>query len=245
MDVHRDGINVVVVMDHNEVRDTLAGGALLSTAVPELAPLIGPLAGIMETMDAVGGNNGVEISGAIGSSNWIILPRANGIWGNLIHTVQEITSFIATYTTPLGLLTKFGIPFLGHLFGSARGEVHCDENNVGQEEPLVIVATPKGQVGLLSWNGYYSADANDRLVYANRGALLLYETFNLRHNGDGTVSFQSAGLGTWMCSDRNRKKRMTADRGVPSTWESFTIVPLGGGRVALKDSENQYASVAP
>jgi hypothetical protein len=46
-----------------------------------------------------------------------------------------------------------------------------------------------------------------------------------------------------MCSDRNRGKGLTVDRAVAGEWEMFTVEFPGQGFAALKDSENQYASV--
>lgn len=83
-----------------------------------------------------------------------------------------------------------------------------------------------------------------QLIYANRGQALADEKFRLINNANETVSFQS-DMGTYMCADRNRgNKRVSVDRTTIGPWEQWTIVFPGNGKIALRESEGQYASVA-
>lgn len=195
-------------------------------------------------MDAIGGNNGVEISGNVGSDQILILPHASGIWGAVVHTVEDVTRILAL-ANPAVFTATIGIGLLGHFVGAARGEVHCDENAAGSEETFGCITTTGGFVEIISFNGYFTADSDDRLVYANRGQAQRDEKFRLIHNANGTVSFQSR-MGTYICADRNRgNKRVSVDRNAIGEWEQWTIVPVGNGKIALRESQGQYASVAP
>lgn len=62
MDVHRNGASFVAILSHQEVQAVSAGSGILAAQIPEIAPAIAALTGIMTTMDSIGGNNGVEIS---------------------------------------------------------------------------------------------------------------------------------------------------------------------------------------
>lgn len=245
MEVHRDGASYLIVLTHGEVQSIAAGGDVLSAVIPEIAPVIQAAADVLVTIDLIGGNNGVEVSGVIGSAQLMVLPKTSGIWGTLIHTAQEIGTLYLKLTNPALFLASIGISFLGHTFGSSNGEVHCDEDQAKSEETFVLVTNSNGLVSLLSFNGYFTADSDDRLIYANRSQALRDEQFRLISNSDGTVSFQS-WMRTYMCADRNRGgKRVSVDRTAIGDWEKWKLVFLGGGKVALRESEGKFASVAP
>lgn len=260
MKLERDGKSIVLILDHEDIVNTLAPSKErtlnnlsdvltgvtrknpIEQAYPPLAPLVTTLGPIIEVMDQIGGNDGVELSGQLDSAIWLVMPKANGLLGTVISGVQDISRIVAHYADSLSLLHLLGITPLA-TFGSHTGEVHFDKNQVGSKELLIMVATTNRQVGLLSANGYYSVNPNNQLVIANRPHLQAYETWKVRYNDNGSVSFQSTALGTWLRSDRDHYKRMSADQTEISSWGKFTIVPLGSGKIALRDAQGQYASI--
>ena len=213
MDLQRNGAAFVLTLTHDEVTNF---STTLTIVAPELATILAPLITIVQTMDLIGGNNGVEISGSIGDARVLVLPHGRGVWGTLIHTVEELAAFVAKYTDPAVFLVNVGIQVVGHLVGAGRGEVNCDEDNAGSEETFIMFARGEKRVTfmyrvwswfpfgprpveyydativtILSFNGYFTASSDDKLVYANRGVAARDEEFELIHNGDGTVSFSS------------------------------------------------------
>lgn len=245
MELHHDGISFVALLDHNEAQTVGKAGDVLAGAIPPIAPTLATLSTLVETMDFVGGNNGVEISGSETSTYFMVLPRASGIMGRIVATGVSVASFVANYMTPAGLLINIVIPGIEHTFGAARGEVHCDEGAIGNEETLVMVTSRDGKVGFLSFNGFWTCDHDDGLIYANRGQMLADECFNIVHILDGKIQLQGDN-GKWVSGDRNlHNKRVSCNRDKPDEWETWTLHLLGDGKVALQESEGQYASVAP
>src|SRR5215471_14569191 len=155
MDIHRTGASFVLILTHDEVMDTVRGGVVLAKAAPEIAPTLLPLVGIMRAMDFIGGDNGVEISGSIGSTQTLILPHASGIWGTVVHTAQEISAFVLEFTNPAVFLASIGIEWVGHTVGSEAGSIHFNEDKPRSQESFTPISTADGRVGLLSYKGYF------------------------------------------------------------------------------------------
>lgn len=245
MELHRDGTAFVAILDHNEAQTVGKAGDVLAAAIPPAAPVLAALSTLVETMDFVGGDNGVEISGAEDSTYFMVLPRGNGVIGKIAALGVSVASFVANYMTPAGLITNLVIPGVGHIFGASEGEIHCDENNVGDEETFALVASVSGKIGILSFNGFWTCDHDDSLVYANRTQMLADESFSLVHTPDGKIQLQGDN-GRWVSADRNLGgKRVSCNRTEAGEWETWTMHSLGDGTVALQESEGNYASVAP
>jgi len=245
MELHHDGVAFVALLDHAEAETIGTASDVLAAAIPPLAPVLATLSTLVYSMDLIGGNNGVEISGSEGGTYFTVLPRANGILGTIVGAGLSVASFVANYLTAPGLLINVIIPGIGHLFGSATGEVHCDETEAKSEETFALITRSDGRVGFLSFNGLWTCDHDDNLIYANRQQMLADEGFRLVTLPDGRIQLQGDN-GMWVCADRDRSnKRVSCDRVNPQEWETWTLVQMGGGKVALKESEGNFASVAP
>jgi hypothetical protein len=243
MNIQRDGASFIVQLSHVEVETLNAAGGVIAAAAPEIAPIIGALAGIVTTVDFIGGKNGVEISGAIGSTNLMILPQGKGILGTIVRTVSEVASFLVNLQ-PGVVLAKFGIKIVGGLFGSPGGSIHANEGAAKNEETFLMITTTDNKVAFIAFRGYFHASSDDSLLWANRDKSLRDEKFDLIRNANGTITLRS-WMNTYVCADRNKGKRMTIDRKTAGEWEQFHLEFLGGGKVALQDSEGKYVSVAP
>jgi hypothetical protein len=231
----------VLLMTHEDVQEFVSGGRRLSETLPHLTRSLRASTGIIDAINTIGGNSGVEIYGGSASQEKIIVPSGKGILGDRLQDEGRGSKLIENRER----FTVYRLPELEpQKARDVSRDVHCDEGNIGTEETLQIVTA--GSSVYFKWayadDGIFTADGDDRLVYANRSQVLRDEWFTWVKNADGRLSFQ-CWMGTWMSSDRNRGKRLTVDRSVAGEWEMFTVEFPGQGFAALKDSENQYASV--
>lgn len=243
-EVHRDGNAYVVILSHEEVNEIAVSSATAATLYPPIAPFIVAVMPVIVAMDNLGGRNGVEISGSIGSPILLILPRPKGVFGSVFKTVADIGKFIVEYHpyTLLASLYLKGIEAVIGLFGKGKGEVYANAGPIGENEKLSMITCTDGRIGILSYRGYFTADDDTKSVIANREDLLDYEKWTMIQHPDGRVSFRSHP-GKWMCADRNVGKRVMVDRSDPGEWEKFTVHFPSAGLVALQDSEGQFLTV--
>ena len=243
----RDGSSFVVTLSHSDVDKLNTAGGVASGLAPEIAPIIGAVLGIITTVDGVSrltGGAGVEISGAIGSSYLLILPQGKGIFGTIIKAVGEVANFLVNLQ-PNVILAKFGMKVLTVAFGSAGGEIHADEKEAKDEETFVMITTTDKKVAFFSNRGYFRANKDDKLVWADRDKIGSDEKFDLIDNGNGTVSFRSM-MGTYLSADdKLDKQRISANRTKIDVNERFKLEFLGSGKVAIKAHDGNYLSVAP
>ena len=243
--VKRDGASFVVTLSHDDVKQLNAAGTILSGVFPELAPIVGSLVGIVKLVDTIGGNHGVEISGALGSTNMMIVPQGKGFFGTIIKAVGEVVRFMTRLQLGV-LVSELGIKLGGRLFSAPSGSIHADEKRVRGEETFVMVTTTDNKVAFLSHKGYFSASSDDHLVWANRNVIGRDEKFDLVDGGNGKVSLRS-WMGTYLSADDKigRNQRISANRKAPDINERFVIEFLGDGKVAIKAHDDNYLSVAP
>jgi hypothetical protein len=193
----------------------------------------------LTTIDLLGGNNGVNITGV--GTTFVATPAGIPIVGDLVNIVTQIGNGASTAAASIARS-------IGHFIGvgAGAGEVHADENDVGDEETFSLVALSGGNVAILSGGGYFCAD-HDRegRVWADRQGLGPWETWGFHRNGDGTVSF-SSDQGWYMVAHPDRNNEIWTDRqAVQGDWEKFELHSQSGGQIALKSrGTGQYVSVA-
>ena len=244
MDTILDGTSFVVLLTHEEVLQIAAAGTVTVLIPRPIGPAIIGAVKIIITVDAIGGNNGVEISGdLIAPQTLMVFPSAKGIWGTVVREAQQLPKFIANFTTPVRLAKLL---ISTNPFGAGAGEVHCDEKKIGDEETLIMFTEAQGRVALMGYRGIFTPDQDKGCrIMANRQQIGPWELFNLKEHPDGWVSFQGAMDGRWMCADRYIAKRpLVVDRSEQDEWEKFKIHYLGNGRIALEETEHYYARVA-
>ena len=244
METIRDEDSFVVILTHEEVLQIAAAGTVTVLIPHPIGAAIIGAVNIIVTVDVIGGNNGVEISGdLIAPQTLMVLPRAKGIWGTVVPADQQLAKFIANFTTPVRLVKLL---ISTNPFGAGAGEVNCDEKKIGDEETLIMFTEAQGRVALMGYRGIFTPDQDKGgRIMANRQEIGPWELFNLKQHADGWVSLQSAMDGRWMCADRYIAKRpLVVDRSDQDEWEKFKIHYLGNGRIALEETEHYYARVA-
>lgn len=166
------------------------------------------------------------------------LPVAAGIFGAVAAG------------TPLGLAIATGLGLVVHGLQhppdpDEHGAVHADRDRAQSWETFLLAQVgERNKVGLLSWQGLFSAiGGGGSGVYANRPAVKDWETWTLIENGDGTVSFQTAN-GHFLVAEGGGGRECQADRTAIGPWEKFVIVNLPDGKIALKThDQGKFVSV--
>ena len=103
METIRDEDSFVVILTHEEVLQIAAAGTVTVLIPHPIGAAIIGAVNIIVTVDVIGGNNGVEISGdLIAPQTLMVLPRAKGIWGTVVPADQQLAKFIANFTTQSG-----------------------------------------------------------------------------------------------------------------------------------------------
>ncbi len=250
MNIRQDGKNFVLTLSHDECQQVTNIGAIASGVWPPIAPAIDLVAAEITAMDLIGGNNGVEISGTVGSTQIIILPAGKGIWGGLVHTLQEIESIIAS-VTPGVVIVEF-LKKIIPLPGSGPGQdVHFRGESIQGDERFFFILNHNEKYGILSLRSgkFLTVSLNDQNVYAARDKWDVDEEFTLTQQGVGQVSLLAPRLhernnNGYVSSNADDDNRMTAVRNAIGRNEIFKMHFEGNGVIGLEDYRGKFASVA-
>ena len=132
---------------------------------------------------------------------------------------------------------------------NAHGGVHADRTAVGECERFTLAQIgPGSQVSLLAWQGLFSAQGGGGGdVYANRPQVGPWETWNMVHNPDNTISLQSVnGHYLSAANGGGGGSFCRADKPLAGNWEKFFVQTLPGGHIALKTHDKgTFLSVQP
>jgi len=130
------------------------------------------------------------------------------------------------------------------------GAVKANRTNPQDWESFVLMAVDNGQVALLSWQGFFSAQGGGgSSVYANRSAVQDWEHWTLIRNDDGTLSFRTHDNGHYLGTSATADSSCYADQWQIAqqpaiTWCRFILGQLPAGHITLRASTG-YVSVQP
>jgi len=238
-------------LTHEEVLRASDLTYLLALGIPsEYAAAVVVAVSVVQAVDAICGDNGVNIAG-MGAST-IVTPagiRIDTDLGKIIKAIVEGSLDVVAETIKLpirilkGTASELGI-------GSPRGELHADEGSVGDDERFIFTCRPKGKVSLLAYTGFFCADHNrNDEAWADRPVIGPWEEWDLVHNDDNTVSFRSDAKDYLCTDDPDGEKKLYANRpdqpGMPGPWERYQMEWQPDGTVAVKACNGQYVSSAP
>jgi hypothetical protein len=232
-----------VQLSHDEVTTASDTADLVSMGVPPpYDTFLSAGAEYLRTIDALGGHNGVNVSGS--GPTFVATPAGVPIVGDLINVIVKIGAGVSTEAVDI---VKGALGLLGVHFGSSRGELHADEDNPGSEETFAFVSLPNGKVAILAYTGYFCAD-HDRegRVWADRQGIGPWENWGLVHNGDGSVSFSSDQGWYISANPQTNHCELWTNRQNIGQWESFNLAQRPNGFIALQARSNgKWVSAAP
>lgn len=231
----------------NRLIATASAGASAVTAVLLVAcPPIGAAAAAVvaatiaesttyiKTVDALGGNNGVSITGVIGQTGLFVVPRGlPGFWEGLIEgariavagrTVIEFLIAAAAYSPAAANL--LAIPTVAAVFSAV---------SAGSPIGWAIAFAVGSAIELLD----DEPDPDDHgHVVADRATAGEWEAFIMAGLGDDRVSLLShVGL---LSAKNGGGSAVYANRVVPGDWETWRLVTNADGTVSLQAIGGHY-----
>jgi len=89
-------------------------------------------------------------------------------------------------------------------------------------------------------NGLFvcAEDAGASSLIANRGAIGLWESFDLIDTGDGNVALRSHANGRYVAAENAGASPLIANRDAIGLWEKFEIIDNGDGSISLRAAVN-------
>jgi hypothetical protein len=230
----------------------------------ELAILIEGITYLIVIVDAIGLNNGVNITGILQTTIVTVTPRivsAMGILKRIVDALREIG--LPSEVAGAGVGVGIGVLAIGPagaviggfagwlgdaLFGGGPrpGDVHCDRQVVGPWEKFLPIAVDKDASAVLSWRGYFCAEnGGGNAVHANRLVVGPWEKVKIIPNANGTVSLRSEN-DHYLCAENGGGDGSFCmwNRAAVGEWEQFIMEWQSDGSFALKTlSKGTYVSV--
>jgi len=231
-----------LVLNHEQTDNlegvlSTGGGAILAVAGVASPAVLGALAvsiAYIKAMDLLGGNNGVEITGIVGTPGVIVTPRLKGIFAELIDLARQA---VAAATVLDWVITGVGMSpalALALEFGPLAAVVTAVAAGTPLGVALAALVKPIEEI-----LGLGNPDPDEHgAVLADRGAIGPWESFLMGDNGDGSVSLLShMGL---FCADRAGGYGVHANRIQVGEWERWTLIRHGDGTVSLRSSNGHF-----
>ena len=258
-----------VRLSHEEVNmiaaDTRSAARIVAKAAPPVAVVLGAIAGILVTMDAIGLHNGVNVVGVFQTQFVTVTPAfvspvdiVKGFADDLVHATglpegvvgAGIGAGVALLAVgPAGVVVGGVAGWLGTRFGGGGinpGDVHADRGAVGPWEKFFLVSLSPNNIAIDSWRGYFCAEnGGGGPVHANRSWIKSWETASLIHNSNGTVSIRALG-GHYLVAENGGGPGSVCNwnRTSIGEWEQFWMEFQPDGTFALKTFSRQtYVSV--
>jgi hypothetical protein len=256
-----------VGLTHEEAQNIANSAAAVAASTAPFAhvasAVIGALAGVIHTVDAIGWHNGVNVTGVMQTQLVTITPKAVsavGILGHFAEAVRNATGLpdgvvgagigagIALLAVgPAGVVVGGVAGFLGTLGHDSPhpGDVHANRGAVGPWEKFLLVTLTPNNVAMSSWRGFFCAEGDGgHDVHANRGVVGPWETHSLVRNGDGTVSFNHNGHFLVAENGGGDGSVCNWNRTAIGPWEKFWMEFQPDGSFALKTfTHGTYVSV--
>ena len=258
-----------VSLSHAEVggiSDAAYVGSIATAWAPTVSAAILAVSKVIQLVDAIGWNNGVNIVGVLQTQLVTVTPAVVsplGLVSRFAGELQRVTGLpggvvgagigagIALLAVgPAGVVVGGFAGALGSLIGDSGGanpgDVHANRTAVGAWERFLLVPQSPDRVAMSSWRGFFCAEGGGGgPVHANRHVVGDWERHRLIRNANGTVSFQSVG-GHYLVAEGGGGGGSVCNwnRGAIGEWEQFWMEFQPDGTFALKTKQhNTYVSV--
>ncbi len=109
---------------------------------------------------------------------------------------------------------------------------------------MVSLAEYKGQVALLSHQGYFACE-NQTGLWANRSEVHEWERFKVIRHKDGKVSLKNPYHNKYVVAEGSGGSVAGCNRDKVGDWEKLDLVYNGDGTVSLRAGNGDYFSVQP
>ena len=199
-----------------------------------LGPL-GSAAGVIQMMDAIGGDQGVDVTGVVGVSGVIVTPRGSGMYQRLVGGVYALEG-IKTIADFLLKAASVQAPFAT---GLGLTTAAAEYVKVASGIPLgwAIVAALGGLAKLLE----SAPDPNEHGgVHADRPAVQGdWEKFILSQVGPGNRVALLSWLGLFSAQGGGGGD-VYANRVALDSWETWTLVDNHDGTLSFQASDAQH-----
>jgi hypothetical protein len=239
--------------------------SFLDNYLPFIAEIIKTCLSLISIVDAIGFNNGVNITGIFQTPFVTVTPRfvsamdvlksiapalrnATGLPGGVIGAGMGAGIGLLA-AGPAGIVLGGVAGWLGDAVFSndpRPGDVHCDRRSVGPWEKFMLASAGEDKVGIWSWRGYFCAEnGGGGPVHANRGNVGPWETVTMINNPNGTVSLRSEN-GHYLVAENGGGDGTFCNwnRTAIGDWEQFWMDYQPNGFFTLRTlSQNRYVSV--
>lgn len=211
-------------------------GAMAGTIWPPVAAAIGACIPYIEIMNKLGGSNGVDINGVVGTDGVIVTPRVGKFYGDLIQAAR-ITVSGRTIVDFLIIASK-AVPALG---------ATLDLPVVASVLAAVESGTPlgwalAGALGLAVDLLGSAPDPNEHgHIWANRDQAQQWESFILAHIDDGNKVSLLSWQGLFSAQGGGGND-VYANRPQVGDWETWTLIDNNDGTISLKSFNGNYLS---
>jgi hypothetical protein len=218
---------------------TVAGA--IATLVPPAAPVAGLIAlkiggslGAIETINALGGNNGVEITGVLGAEGLIIVPRG---LGPAFSTLAEAARLAVAGRTILEWViaaTSYA-PALGQTLSMTGLAVLF--NAVSAGTPLGWALSLAAGFAVQEIFGSEPDPNEHGHVLADRTVAGPWETFLMSREGNNVMLLSHVGL---FSADNGGGGAVYANRPFAGNWERWTIEEHPDGTASFRTFNGHY-----
>jgi hypothetical protein len=216
---------------------TIAGSGAIFAAAGIAAPVIGAtiLASIayVHFVNWLGGSNGVEITGVIGTQGIIVTPRAGGLFEDFVEAAR-IGVGVATVIEWVIAAAASSPAFAGSMQLATLGAVF---KFFTSGHPLGIALAAGLGFALEALTG--EPDPNEHgAVTADRSEAGAWESFIMAELGNGKVSLLShMGL---FCAEGGGGDGVFANRPFVGEWEKWTLIRNDDGSVSFRSHGGHY-----
>lgn len=255
-----------VGLTHGEAQNISGAAGTVAVSTVTYAPVVSvalkALAGVIQTVDAIGGNNGVNVVGVMLTQLVTITPKFISPVGIISQIAEAVRYETGLPGGVVGAGIGGGIALLavgpaGVIWGGLAGaifaggdspnpgDVYANRGAVGPWEKFMLLTLTPNNVAMSSWRGYFSAERDGgHDVHANRPHILYWETHSLIHNEDGTVSFSHNGFFLAAENGGGEGSVCNWNRTTIGPWEKFWMEYQPDGTFALKTfAQGTYVSV--
>lgn len=217
--VESNGTFYKISLTHDAVKqlstkEAAAVIALVTTQIPNIGAFLGASAGVLATLDQVGGNKGVDIVGCVfltgtlpTSAPWDVYGLLSKLTGNISlsgHIGDALRAGmkyaarepgVALALGPLGVNVWAAKKVIDKAFGHKEGGLEAKSRSIGSQEKLFLIHLEnENKVAFLSvHNGryLYAPDGGGSSLWAKYPHIKSFEKWDLVENQNGTVSFRS------------------------------------------------------
>jgi hypothetical protein len=214
------------------------GGWAISLAFGPLTPaVIAYLTaglGYIESINVLGGNNGVDINGVLGSTGLIVTPRVGKVYGELIQAARLAVSGRTIIDFVLNASSK--MPGLASSLGLTTAATVAAQVASGTPLGWALCAGLGLAVDLLS----PSPDPNQHgAVMADRTAIGPWESFIMGQVGDGTKTSLLSWQGLFSAQMAGGAG-VYANRPVVGDWETWNLINNNDGTISFQTSNGHF-----